>query len=198
MTKKTRDRLILIGGLLIIGLYLSRNVIKEIFSRADSAKTKNSSQGNYANDIIGKWTLDKNRTILYKEKPNYQMGGNIVEIGKYILERVQASELEFKPGDEYRHKVTGYAPSDTSWIEGEWSIDDNKLVLAEKKNGKQDGAGLSEDAIRPSQHFEWHYRILQLDNSSLLLLVHHRKPNYINGHVMEVNDGDTLFYRSQR
>jgi hypothetical protein len=86
-----------------------------------------------------------------------------------------------------------------TWIEGEWSVDDNKLVLEEKKNEEQHLAGMTKGNTTPARlRFEWHYRILQLDSVSLVLLVHHRKPDFISGHAMEINNGDTLFYKSQR
>jgi len=197
MKKSTRDRLILFSGLVIIALYLSRNLIKEIFYPVKSAKSER--QSNYANDIIGKWLLDKERTLRYKEKPDYQPGGNIVQVGRYILGGVNTSELEFKDNDRYNHTITGNMLFDTR-IEGKWGIDDNKLELEESKNEKRYLQGNEKDRIDLSKNllFNWHYRIIQLDRSSLVLLVHHRKPDYISGHAMEINDGDTLFYRAQR
>ena len=199
MKRSTRDKLILFSGLLIIALYLSRNVIKEIFNPVRSANTKSGKQRNYSNDIIGKWSLDKERTVRYKEKPNYQMGGNIVEAGKYILTMLNTSELEFKSNDRYTHKITGNILFDT-WIEGKWSIDDNKLELEETKNEGRYVRGNQNNMIDPPTKllFNWNYRIIQLDSSSLVLLVHHRKPGYVSGHAMEINNGDTLFYKAQR
>jgi hypothetical protein len=85
MKKSTKDKLIIVGGLLILGLYLSRNLIRDVFNPTISGKTKSNNESNYASDIIGKWSLDKSRTLFYKEKPGYTPGATVVEVGKYIL-----------------------------------------------------------------------------------------------------------------